>query len=96
MLRSLFFCDFVGNQCFAQPKKSLVTPPPQFGNESKHLRELMCISEREAHARLYILLQFYNFQASLNHRANACSGFFYVQIGVHTYLQNNAPSPCKA
>jgi hypothetical protein len=55
-------------------------PPHHFGNDCKHLREHACISEHDVTFITILqcvsnltILQFYNFQASLNHRANACS-----------------------
>jgi hypothetical protein len=58
----------------AQPKNALINPSPNFGKECKNLREHRHIRVGGTGTTLPIL-QFYNFQASLNHRANACSCF---------------------
>jgi hypothetical protein len=47
----------------AEPKNVIVNPPPKFGNDC----------QPRAWARACKVSKFYNFQASLNHRANACS-----------------------
>jgi hypothetical protein len=43
------------------------SPPPKFGNDCKQLGEHPLIIYN------FTFIQFYNFHASLNHRANACS-----------------------
>jgi hypothetical protein len=47
----------VGKVPMMDSSNFLVNPLPNFGNECKHLRECVCISEQEVHAQFYI---FYN------------------------------------
>jgi hypothetical protein len=71
---------FVERNSKTQPKNALVTPPLKFRNDCKHLREHALIRVRGVRDITLLhtishFLQFYNFKASLNHRANTCSCF---------------------
>jgi hypothetical protein len=67
----------------AQPKNALVTPAPQIRKpmqtfKREHSMLKFYIQYYSAGVQFYISLQYYNFQASLNHRANACSCLFFL------------------
>jgi hypothetical protein len=58
----------------ALPKNALVTPPQKNGNDCKLLRESVLFRARGMlDVTISHFIQFYNFQASLNHRENSCS-----------------------
>jgi hypothetical protein len=60
-----------------KPKNAFINPLPKFGIECKHLRQAQ--GAYAIYVLLFLLncaqafLQFFYFQALLNHRANACS-----------------------
>jgi hypothetical protein len=64
----------------ARPKKALVNPPPQIWKQMQTLKRARARFWACGHIRAWGTIlhffQFYNFQASLNHRANPCSCFF--------------------
>jgi hypothetical protein len=78
-----YVCTYVV-YCFAQPKIVLVNPPPSNSemNANIYIREERFYNYTVCARNLTFLqtLQFSNFQASLNHRANVCSCFFKTRI----------------